>query len=86
MIPEIEEMSAEIDDSEDFPLPESTARVHTRQFKSGTDIFIPYNVLQLPDVVAVATRLEMTPADVATITTALILACGGDISKVKNET
>jgi hypothetical protein len=84
MIPEVEGMNAEIDDTlEDSTVPKSVVRSHARQVKSGINIFIPYDVLKLPAVVAAATRLGMTPADQSTFTTALISACGGDITKVR---
>ena len=51
---------------------------------TGTQIFVPPDILSHPDVVAVAVRCRMTPAEQSQYTSVLIQACGGDISKVKN--
>ena len=51
---------------------------------SGTSAHIPRDILKHPKVVAVATRLKMTPAQQAAYTEALIAESGGDASAVSS--
>lgn len=59
-----------------------TLRSHHRSARIGTPAFIPHDIMQKPKVVAVATRLKMTPTQQAAYTAALIGEAGGDSSKV----
>jgi hypothetical protein len=59
-----------------------SARSHHRKSKSGTDAFIPYNILDNEKLVTLATRLKMTPTQQSAYTEALIQESGGDINKV----
>lgn len=48
----------------------------------GTPAFIPHDILTHPKLVALATRMNMSPAQQAAYTEALISEAGGDTSKV----
>lgn len=60
----------------------TTPRTHHRATRIGTPAFIPHDIIKRPKLVALATRLKMTPAQQATYTKALIAEVGGDSSKV----
>jgi len=53
-----------------------------RKKVTGTNVFIPPNVLSRPNVVSLATRLKMTPMQQAAFTQGLIAESGGDVSMV----
>ena len=55
---------------------------HHRTVRTGTSVFIPHDIIQRPKMVALATRLQMTPAHQAIYTKALIEEAGGDTSKI----
>lgn len=59
-----------------------SSRRHKRIARPGTTAFIPHNVLRSPRLVALATRIKMTPSQQASFTKALIEEGGGDASKV----
>ena len=60
----------------------STSKSHHRTVRTGTTISIPPDIIRRPKLVALATRLKMTPAQQAVYTHALIAEAGGDPSKV----
>lgn len=60
----------------------STPRSHHRTGRTGTVAFIPHDIIKRPKLVAIATRLKMTPTQQAAYTEALIEEAGGDLSKV----
>lgn len=49
---------------------------------TGTTAFIPFNILQSPKLVSLATRMKITPAEQATYTKAVIEESGGNPDKV----
>ena len=59
-------------------------RSHKRTARTGTPAFIPHDIIKRPKLVALATRLKMTPAQQATYTEALIAEAGGNLSKVSS--
>jgi hypothetical protein len=59
-----------------------TPRSHHRINRTGTSAFVPYDIIKRPRLVALATRLKMTPAQQAVYTEAVISEAGGDLSKV----
>lgn len=59
-----------------------TPRRHRRTARIGTPAFIPHDIVKRPKLVALATRLKMTPAQQAIYTEALIAEAGGDSTKV----
>lgn len=50
--------------------------------RKGTHAFIPHDIIKRPKLIALATRLRMTPAQQAAYSKALIEEAGGDSSKV----
>ncbi|KAK6183334.1 hypothetical protein SNE40_010835 [Patella caerulea] len=57
-------------------------RSHERTAKSGTEAFIPHNILSSPILVALATQIKMTPAEQSAFTEAFVEEAGGDPSQV----
>lgn len=57
-------------------------RSHHRTIRTGTYAFIPHDIIKRPDVISLATRLKMTPAQQALYTKVLIAEAGGDSSKI----
>lgn len=57
-------------------------RKHRRVVHSGTEAFIPHNIMKSPKMVALATRMKMTPSQQAAFTEAFVQEAGGDVSKV----
>lgn len=85
------------DDAEDTDVPEETTgsnavadddaneiktRSHSRSVKTGTSIFIPYDILSRPSIVQMATRLKITPSQQTAFLTALIEETGGDPNNI----
>lgn len=66
------------------PSTSSTLRTHHRTARTGTTAFIPHDIMQRPKLVALATRLKMTPTQQAAYTKAFIEEAGGDASKIAN--
>jgi hypothetical protein len=66
----------------DLETPKERKRDHHRSSHTGTSAFIPHDVLKRPRLVALATRLNMTAAQQATFTAAVIKESQGDSSKV----
>lgn len=62
-------------------MPSSTSRSH-RRLRKGTAAFIPPNILKSERLVALATRINMTPAQQAAYTEAFIDEVGGDVRQV----
>lgn len=62
----------------------TTPRSHHRTKRTGTTAFIPHDIIKRPKLVALATRLKMTPAQQAIYTEALIVEACGDSSKVSS--
>ena len=56
-------------------------RKHTRLVKTGQTLFIPPNVLSLPEVNSCATRNKISPTVMASITSSIISGIGGDPNK-----
>lgn len=56
-------------------------RSHHRTVRTGTTAFIPHDIVRRPKLVALATRLKMTPTQQASYTQALIAEVGGDSTK-----
>lgn len=59
-----------------------TPRSHHRSIRTGTPAFIPHDIIQRPKLIAVSTRLKITPTQQVAYTSALIAEAGGDSSKV----
>jgi len=57
-----------------------TSRSHKRVGRTGTVGFIPHDIVKRPKLVALATRLRMTPTQQAAYTKAFIEEAGGDLS------
>jgi hypothetical protein len=57
-------------------------QVVQRKKSNGTVAFMPPDVLSRPNLVALATKLKMTPMQQAAFTQALIVESGGDLSMV----
>jgi len=68
----------------DVHISTTTRRSHHRTTRTGTTAFIPHDIIKRPKLVALATRLKMTPAQQAIYTEALIAEAGGDSSKVSS--
>ena len=60
----------------------SSRKSHHRTVRCGTEAFIPHDILKRPKLVALATRLRMTPAQQAAYTEALIAESGGNPAKI----
>ena len=59
-------------------------RSHHRETPVGTTAFVPPDILKLPRLVSLATRLKMSAADQACFTAAVVEEAGGDISKISS--
>ena len=71
------------DEDDSVPGPSTSApRSHHHIMRTGTDAFIPHDILQRPNHVSLATRMKITPTQQAVFTEALIVEAGGDLSKV----
>ena len=68
----------------DVDISTTTPRSHHRTTRMGTTAFIPHDIIKRPKLVALATRLKMTPTQQAIYTEALIAEAGGDSSKVSS--
>ena len=65
-----------------FETPKTNKRCHHRSSHTGTSAFIPCYILKRPRLVALATRLNMSAAQRATFTAALIEESQGNSSNV----
>lgn len=61
---------------------ERSARIHHRTAHTGNTVFIPHDIVKRPNLVALATRLNMSPIQQAAYTEAIIKEVGGDASKI----
>lgn len=57
--------------------PTGPRRKHRRVVHSGTEAFIPHNIMKSPKLVALATRMKMTPSQQAAFTEAFVHEAGG---------
>ena len=57
---------------------ETPERAHKRTVKTGTNIFIPHDILKSPGLVSAAARNQITPTAMSAILHALITACDGN--------
>ena len=75
--------SEQCEDTEDFKDESvSRKRSHHRHRYTGTEAFIPHDILKRPSLVSVATRLNMSPMQQKAYTEALIHESGGDSEKI----
>ena len=65
-----------------FETPKTSKRCHHRSSHTGTSAFIPHDILKRPRLVALAIRLNMSAAQQATFTAALIEESQGNSSNV----
>ena len=63
------------------PTQKPGSRPH-RRVRTGSDCFIPPEIMKSPRLVFLAVRMKMTPAQQAAFTEAFIEEIGGDLSKV----
>jgi hypothetical protein len=63
-------------------LPPPPPKSHKRTAKTGTEAFIPHNILSSPRLVSLASRMKMTPTQQAAFTQAIVDEIGSDPSKV----
>lgn len=55
-----------------------------RKSLTGTSAFIPHDILKRPNLVSLATRLKMTPAQQAAYTEAVVAESGGELSRISS--
>jgi len=67
---------------DDLYMSTTSKRSHHRTKRTGTTAFIPHDIIKRPKLVALATRMKMTPAQQAVYTEALINEAGGDSCKI----
>jgi len=66
----------------DVERPSRSTRCHHRNKRTGTNLFIPYDIMKKPNLVSLATRLSMSPAQQAAYTKAIITELGGETSTI----
>jgi len=83
-LPSSDESCADIDSPVKQPnkVPAMQTRTHRRQRRTGTDAFIPFDILKSPNIVSLSTRMKISPAQQSALTKAIIEVSGGDSSKV----
>lgn len=69
-------------DSDDKEYTATPTRSHKRTKRTGSEVFIPPNILRNANVVSLATRLKISPSAQAAFTETIINECGGDIDKI----
>ena len=73
-------------DEEDATVPiyflSTPKRSHKRVVKTGTNIFVPHDILKSPKVVSTSTRNKITPTAMSATLTSIIAACGGNTHSV----
>lgn len=79
---DVEETADDCDHPPGFEPSLTTPRSHHRISHTGTPVVIPHDITQRPKLVALATRMKITPSQQAAYTAALIAESGGDVSKV----
>jgi hypothetical protein len=67
-----DDISVSEHESADDTVPSDTPRSHHRSARTGTQTFVPHDIVKRPKLVALATRLKMTPTQQAAYTAALI--------------
>ena len=60
----------------------TTRRSHKRIVKKGTDIFVPYDILDSKVLASIFLRNGVKPTAISEIVEGFISACGGDVSSV----
>ena len=76
---DVASVDSEVDSSTartDVDISTTTPRSHHRTARTGTTAFIPHDIMKRPKLVALATRLKMTPVQQAIYTEALIAEAG----------
>ena len=61
---------------------EELSRQHRRTKKAGVDVFIPHDILKSSELIACSLRNNISSTQLSAIVHSLILACGGDSTKV----
>lgn len=74
----VSESDEEPEDDTNTVCPPSEVKPSLKRKKSGTNIFIPHDILSRPSVVSLATRLKMSPMQQAAFTRALVEESGGE--------
>lgn len=62
----------------------TTPKSHKRTKRTGTEAFVPHDILKSPRLVSLAARIKMTPAEQAAYTKAFVDEIGGDVSKISS--
>lgn len=78
------DVSSESDDygsDSEAALP-TTSRSHHRTMKTGTTIHVPFDICKHPAIVGCSVRNNVSPVTLSALVRELILACGGDASKI----
>ncbi|KAK5878165.1 hypothetical protein CesoFtcFv8_025599 [Champsocephalus esox] len=82
---EITAMSSLVSESDEEPeedtntvCPTSEGEPSHKRKKTGTNVFIPHDILSRPSVVSLATRLKMSPTQQAAFTHGLVAESGGE--------
>lgn len=60
----------------------STPSNHQRMVRTGSQVFIPHDILKSPKLVSLSTRMKISPAQQAAFTEVLIEEAGGDPSRI----
>lgn len=63
-------------------IPQQAPKSHKRTVRTGTEAFIPHDIVKSPKLVGLATRIKMTAAQQAAFTEAFVEEAGGDASKI----
>ena len=61
---------------------ETPKRTHRRTLKTGTNIFVPHDILKSPGLVSAAVRNQITPTALSATINAMITACDGNTESV----
>ena len=68
---------------QELVIPDSSQRkTHHRTARPGTAAFIPHDILKNPKLVSLAARMQLSPAEQAAYTQAIIEESGGDNNKI----
>ena len=78
---DIEQDNNDIDNVNEFT-PPPTKRSHKRIKKVGTPLYVDYDILRHPELLAHAERLQMTPTATSSFVQKFVEVLGGDISRV----
>ena len=77
-----ESETAYASDNEYPPSTSATPSSHRRTLQTGEHVFIPHDILKSPKLVALSTRMRLSPAQQSAFTEALIEEAGGDPTKI----